>query len=121
MRPYAYASVGILLLAGITYPLIRRRRSLPRATGHEAGSPIPVVGAGPRRAMARPPSPGRTELALRKVELVAALAELEAGHQAGRIPEKEYRRLRQEKRRALRDILVQLQEESATGATPAIA
>jgi hypothetical protein len=121
MRPYAYASVGILLLGGITYPLIRRRRSLLRAPSHEDGSPIPVVGAGPRRAVARPPSPGRTELALRKVELAAALAELEAGHQAGRIPEKEYKRLRHEKRKALRDILVQLQEESATGGTPAIA
>lgn len=105
-RPYAYASVGLLLLAGVSYPLVRRRR---------AGSPIPVPG---HVAAARNADPlGPTELSLRKVELVAALAELEAGHEAGRIPEKEYRHLRQEKRKALRDVLVQLDEGGARAAT----
>ncbi len=48
---------------------------------------------------------------------MAALAELEAGHEAGRILEKEYRRLRQEKRKALRDVLAQLEEGGARAAT----
>ncbi len=114
MRPYAYASVGILLLAGVTYPLVRRRRSVSSA-------PAPALGAGARSATAKPGSPGPTELALRKVELVAALAELEAGHDAGRIGEKEYRCLRQAKRKALRDVLAQLQEGlGAATTTPTV-
>lgn len=104
-RPYAYASVGLLLLAGVSYPLVRRRRAV---------LPIPIPG---RAAAARNAGPlGATELALRKVELVAALAELEVSHEAGRILEKEYRRLRQEKRKALRDVLAQLAEGGATAA-----
>ncbi|MBI3086014.1 MAG: carboxypeptidase regulatory-like domain-containing protein [candidate division NC10 bacterium] len=112
-RPYAYASVGILLLAGVTYPVIRRRRVMLRAPSHASAIP-PSVGA----VATRPAGPlGTTELTLRKVELIAALAELEAGHEAGRVPEKEYRRLRQEKRKALRDVLAQLDEGRATAAT----
>lgn len=110
-RPYAYASVGILLLAGVTYPVIRRRRVVLRAPSHEAGSPAPGGAVAARPGSAQ----GATELALRKVELVAALAELETGHEAGRIPEKEYRRLRHEKRRALREVLAQLGEGKAEG------
>ncbi|MBI4537433.1 MAG: carboxypeptidase regulatory-like domain-containing protein [candidate division NC10 bacterium] len=112
-RPLAYATVGILLLAGVTYPLIRRRRSLPSV-------PSPAVGAGAPPAMTGPGSPGKMELALRKVELVAALAELEAIHEGGRIPEEEYRRLRGEKRKALRGVLARLQEgsEMTTGPSP---
>lgn len=102
-RPYAYASVGILLLAGVTYPILRRRRA-PGPT------PIPARNAGARAGGAS----GETELSLRKVELVAALAELESRHEAGRIPEKEYRRLRQEKRKALRGVLSQLGDRPTT-------
>jgi hypothetical protein len=106
---YAYASLGLLLLAGVTYPLVRRRRAAP------PDSPVAAPCPGPARVPARPAAGhggllGPTELALRKVELVAALAELEAGREAGRIPEKEYRRLRQEKRRALRDVLTELED-----------
>jgi hypothetical protein len=106
-KPYAYASVGLLLLAGVSYPWVRRRR---------AALPVPVSGC----AAVRNAGPaGPTELALRKVELVAALAELESRHEAGRIPEKEYRRLRQEKRKALREVLAQHGEASgAAAATP---
>ncbi len=113
-RPYAYASVGILLAAGIAYPLVRRRRSVLPTLSSRPGHPTPArVGA------ARVASPlTATELTLRKVELVAALAELEAGHEAGRIPEKEYRRLRQEKRKALRDVLARLQEGSEMTTAP---
>ncbi|OGB95159.1 MAG: hypothetical protein A3H39_08335 [candidate division NC10 bacterium RIFCSPLOWO2_02_FULL_66_22] len=112
-RPYAYASVGILLLAGVTYPMVRRRRTVLRAPSHEAGSPAPGGAVAAQLGGVQ----GPTELTLRKVELVAALAELEAGHEAGRIPEKEYRRLRQEKRKALRDVLAQLEEGRAIPAT----
>jgi hypothetical protein len=119
-RPYAYASVGILLLAGVTYPLVRRRRAVQSASGRPPGPSAPSRRAGyPGRAVAaRPTSPlAAMELSLRKVELVAALAELETGHDAGRISDKEYRRLRQEKRKALRDVLAQLQEGTATAST----
>ncbi|HSB68459.1 MAG TPA: carboxypeptidase-like regulatory domain-containing protein [Candidatus Methylomirabilis sp.] len=106
-RPYAYASVGILLLAGVTYPFVRRRRPVvPRSSPGRSITPPQMV------------PQGRTEIALRKVELVAALAELEASHDAGRIAEKEYRRLRQEKRKALRDVLARLQEDPAMTAAP---
>jgi hypothetical protein len=115
-RPYAYASVGILLLAGITYPMVRRRKGVSRTAIREASSATQRVG--PRVTITQPGPFTQTELALRKVELVAALAELEAGHEAGRIPEKEYRRLRQEKRKALRDVLAQLGEGQATANTP---
>ncbi|MBI4737152.1 MAG: hypothetical protein HY766_14030, partial [candidate division NC10 bacterium] len=107
------ASVGVLILAGVTYRIVRRRRVVLRAPSHAPATP-PSVGAVATRP-AVPPGP--TELALRKVELVAALAELEAGHEPGRVPEKEYRRLRQEKRKALRDVLAQLDEGRATAAT----
>lgn len=107
-RPYAYASLGILLLAGIAYPVVRRRRTVPTgAATLEASQPSSRVRLATRSSAPEPLT--QTELALRKVELVAALAELEAGHEAGRIPEKEYRRLRQEKRKALRNVLAQLQ------------
>jgi hypothetical protein len=102
-KPYAYASVGLLLLAGVSYPWVRRRR---------AALPAPVPG---RAAAAR--NAGPTELALRKVELVAALAELESRHDAGQMPEKEYRRLRQEKRKALREVLAQHGAASGAAAT----
>ncbi len=112
-KPYAYASVGIVLLAGVAYPFVRRRRTGFSTPSSGPGHPTPArVGA------ARVESPlTATELTLRKVELVAALAELEASHEAGRITEKEYRRLRQEKRKALRDVLAQLDEGGATAAT----
>lgn len=116
-RPYAYASVGILLLAGITYPLVRRRRGVSAAPGPTSATERPARWVAPRPSTTQPGSLSPTELGLRKVELVAALAELEAGHEAGRILEKEYRRLRQEKRKALRDVLVQLQEQGAATAT----
>ncbi len=117
-RPYAYASVGMLLLAGVAYPIVRRRRGVPQIPSLETRSPAPGHGVATQPKIAIPGSLGATELALRKVELVAALAELEAGHEAGRIPEKEYRRLRQEKRKALRDVLAQLQAGTATAITP---
>ncbi len=108
-RPYAYASVGMILLAGIAYPVVRRCRAIPSA----AARPEALQPASGLRLPARSSAPEpltQAELALRKVELVAALAELEAGHEAGRIAEKVYRRLRQEKRKALRHVLAQLQE-----------
>jgi len=107
-RPYAYASVGILLLAGVAYPLVRRRRAVDAAPGHAGGPPAPGGSGVWRSETARPATPSLTEIAVRKVELVAALGELESRHEAGQIPEKEYRRLRTEKRKALRDVLAQL-------------
>jgi hypothetical protein len=99
--------VGILLLAGIAYPVMRRRRVTPSAAATlEASQPSSGLCL-PARSSAPEPLT-QTELALRKVELVAALAELEAGREVGRIPEKDYRRLRQEKRKALRHVLAQL-------------
>jgi len=119
-RPYAYASLGILLLAGIAYPVLRRRRADPSAASRpEASQPASGFRL-PARSSAPEPLT-QAELAIRKVELVAALAELEAGREAGRIPEKDYRRLRQEKRKALRDVLAQLQVGTATASTPPIA
>jgi len=119
-RPYAYASVGILLLAGIAYPVVRRRRVVPSAAARPE-TPQPSSGVRPPARSAAPGPLTQTELAIRKVELVAALAELEAGREAERIPEKDYRRLRQEKRKALRDVLAQLQAGTATASTPPIA
>ena len=108
-RPYAYASVGILLAAGVAFPLIRRRMV--------SDAPAPGRGVAAASVAAEPPRQSPTELGLRKVELVASLAELEASHEAGRILEKEYRRLRQEKRKALRHVLVHLEEGEARAAT----
>ncbi len=114
-RPYAYASVGMLLLAGVAYPMVRRHRGVPQVPSRETRSPAPGGGVATPHRITIAGSLCATELALRKVELVAALAELEAGHEAGRIPVKEYRRLRQEKRKALRDVLTQLQDGQTTG------
>lgn len=110
-RPYAYASVGILLLLGVTYPIVRRRRAVVRAPGHGHESTEPQVDSRP--IATQPGGLTTTELTLRKVELVAALAELESRHEAGRFPEEEYRRLRHEKREALRDVLAQLAPENS--------
>ena len=119
-RPYAYASVGILLLAGVAYPIVRRRRAVHSTPSQGFPYPPPGHGATLLSATSRATSPSQTELALRKVELVAALAELDAGHEAGRIPEKDYRRLRQEKRKLLRDVLAQLEGDTATASGSSI-
>ncbi|HSC70150.1 MAG TPA: hypothetical protein VLH58_02280, partial [Candidatus Methylomirabilis sp.] len=119
-RPYAYASVGIILLAGIAYPVVRRRRAIPSAAARPEASQPPSGVRLPARSAVQGPCT-QTELAIRKVELVAALAELEAGRETGRIPEKDYRRLRQEKRKALRDVLAQLQAGPGAATTPSTA
>jgi hypothetical protein len=110
----------MILLAGIAYPVVRRRRAIPSAAARpEASQPPPGVRLPARFAVQGPLT--QTKLAIRKVELVAALAELEAGREAGRIPEKDYRRLRQEKRKALRDVLAQLQAGPGAGTTASTA
>jgi len=120
-RPYAYASVGILLLAGVAYPLVRHRRAVHPTPRQEAPHPAPGHGVRVRPTISWTAPSSQTELALRKVELVAALGELESRHEAGQIPEKEYRRLRTEKRKALRDVLERLQEGRALTTTSSVA
>lgn len=89
-RALAYAAVVCLIVGGFAYPFIRRRWRTSSARTPPAPSQV---------------APSRVEMELRKAELVAGLAAIDEQHEAGRIPEPDYQRLRAAKKATLAEVM----------------